>query len=327
MSKNKKVMLKELFAKNKNIVINTDIDGFLCGMVLQKYYDCRVVGFSNSKDTVWLTPDIDDMDSPIYIDLYVARPKVFCIEQHIIAFDRDHHKTIKSYGTKFNPNLERGRTFVGDVEGDYYHKYPFGTIHYLITLMAREGINVELPDLNKCYSINDPLTNTCIATTSAGHIILRADDALFSTLSPYRENALDWWSWLNPEHKYPAIESLCQFTSSCKIAEAKEYKKIVGQFFKSLGCDGLDGAFKKVTDENGTILPKVLHYRDVICEIVRMDLTIHHEYVFHKGQYAITYARPGYDMDVLRANNLYSYAFIFGPHPRFPNFSFTSEMQ
>lgn len=40
-------MLRDIFANNKNIVINTDIDGFLCGMVLQKYFDCNVVGFSN----------------------------------------------------------------------------------------------------------------------------------------------------------------------------------------------------------------------------------------------------------------------------------------
>ena len=36
--------VKELFEKNKNIIINTDIDGFLCGMILQKYYGCKVVG-------------------------------------------------------------------------------------------------------------------------------------------------------------------------------------------------------------------------------------------------------------------------------------------
>ena len=56
-------MLKELFEKNKNIVINTDIDGFLCGMILQKYYGCRVVGFSDSRDKVWLTPEVNDIDS------------------------------------------------------------------------------------------------------------------------------------------------------------------------------------------------------------------------------------------------------------------------
>ena len=64
-------MLKELFEKKRDIVINSDIDGFLCGMILQKYFGCRVVGFSNSRDTVWLVPEVPDIDAPVYIDLYV----------------------------------------------------------------------------------------------------------------------------------------------------------------------------------------------------------------------------------------------------------------
>lgn len=39
-------MLKELFSKNPNIIINTDIDGFLSGMILQTYLGCKIVGFS-----------------------------------------------------------------------------------------------------------------------------------------------------------------------------------------------------------------------------------------------------------------------------------------
>lgn len=325
--KNKITMLKELFEQNMNIVINTDIDGFLCGMILQKYYGCRIVGFSDSRDTVWLIPEISDIDSPIYIDLYVARPNVICIEQHIIAFNSEHHNTIKSFGTKINPNLDRCRTFVGDMGSDYYHKYPFGTVHYVIALMAREGINVDLPDLSKNINIKATNVSTSVSTTNAGQVILRADDALYSTLSPYRENALDWWDWLDPAHKYPAIESIRQFISSCEISRAKEYKDNVGRFFRMLGCDGNDGAFKKVTDEDGNLLMKVKNYRDIVCNIVGMSLCLPEKYVIHKGQYAVQFSKPEYDMNVLNASNLYSYAFIYGPHPRFPNFSFTIDMQ
>lgn len=319
-------MLKELFEKNKNIVINTDIDGFLCGMVLQKYFDCKVVGFSNSRETVWLTPDIKDIDSPIYIDLYVARPNVVCIEQHIIAYDREHHEEIKSFGTKFNPNLDRERTFVGDMQSDYYHKYPFGTIHYLITLMEREGIHVQLPDLARLWTFKPYVSSYGAVSSSAGHIILRADDALYSTLSPYRDNALDWWAWLDPKNEYDSIISFRRFVSGCAIPLAKKFKDDVGVFFKALGCDGIDGAFKTVTDANGKLLEKVEYYRNVIGSIVEMDLTLPEQYVIHKGQYAVQFCRPGYDMDILHASNLYSYAFIFGPRPKYPNFSYTIDM-
>jgi len=101
----------------------------------------------------------------------------------------------------------------------------------------------------------------------------------------------------------------------------------VGAFFRGLGCEGADGAFKNVTDENGHILPKVLNYRDVIGQMVGMTLTIPEQYVIHKGKYAVQFCRPGYDMQILAASNLYSYAFIFGPRPKYPNFSFTIDMQ
>lgn len=249
-------MLKELFEKNRHIVVNSDIDGFLCGMLLHKYFGCNVVGFSNSRDTVWLAPEVSDIDAPVYIDLYVARPGVVCIDQHIIAYDSRHHDIIRSYGTKFNPNLERKRTFIGDMESDYSHKYPFGTVHYLIALMARDGIDVSLPDLSEVHRTKqwDDAAHTISATL--GHVILRADDALYSTLSKYTENAFDWWNWLDPDHDIPAIKALRKYIETCASANAMIYKHEIGTFFMKLGCDGQDGAFRKVTDKDGVIRQK-----------------------------------------------------------------------
>ena len=116
--------LSEFFrnAGTKQIVINSDIDGFLSGMILQEYYGCEIVGFSNSKESIWLKPGID-IRSPIYIDIFVRDPKVYCIDQHIVAYDRPHLERISAYGTKLNPNLDLNkRTFLGDLgnDADYY---------------------------------------------------------------------------------------------------------------------------------------------------------------------------------------------------------------
>ena len=81
-------MLKELFSANPYIVINTDLDGFLCGMLLQKHFDCKIAGFSNSKESIWLDaslPDSFTVLSPVYIDMFVSDPKVVCIDQHVIG--------------------------------------------------------------------------------------------------------------------------------------------------------------------------------------------------------------------------------------------------
>lgn len=318
-------MLKELFAKNKNIIINTDIDGFLCGEILRHYYGCKIVGFSNSKKEIWVTPEVKSIYDPIYIDLYVVRPDVVCIEQHIIAKDKEHHMKIKAMGTKVNPNVMRGRTFLGDHVGDYYHKYPFGTVHFIIALMAQEGINVELPDLHAEFQdINVGLG------VEFGQVILRADDALYSTLDKYRDNALDWWDYLDPYKIFPAIQQLKDYIFDCDREKAKEYKDAIGKVFKKrLACDGADGAFTYILTPEGKLQPRVQRLWTIVCNALNFDkgciTPLPENLILHEGKFLKCYF-SGDKMDLLDADNLYSYAFIYGPHARYQNFSYTLDM-
>ena len=157
--------------------------------------------------------------------------------------------------------------------------------------------------------------------------MLRADDALYSTLSPYRENALDWWRWLDPQKKSPAIQNMVDYLNTLEISMASEYKKSVGEFFKALGCDGIDGAFKTVTDASGNLLPKVKTYLNTIVNLMGINLAIPSRYIIHRGKYVVQFCRPGCNMNILKADNLYSYAFIYGPRPKYPNFSYTLDME
>ena len=111
------------------------------------------------------------------------------------------------------------------------------------------------------------------------------------------------------------------------VEKAKAYKNETDNFFKKLGCEGQDGAFMKITDEEGIILPKVLNYSDVIGKMMCMSLDLPERYVVHKGKYAVRQSRQGEDMHFLDARNLYLYAFIYGPHSKSPNFSFTLDMK
>lgn len=312
-------MLKEIFEKNKNIIINTDIDGFLCGAILQKYYDCKIVGFSNSRETIWLTQDIQDIYSPVYIDIFINNPNTICIDQHIIAFNNVHHEQIKELGTKFNPNIERNITFCGDIDNNYRCKYPFGTVHYLIYLMSLEGIDVALPDLFKQYTLYD-------IKITPGQIIMRADDALHSTLGPYRENALDWWEWMM-RTKSKTMAQLKDYVDSCDMQKSNEYKETIGAFFKYLDCDGKDGAFKDITDNSGLLLNKVSRYTTIIGGVMDMNLTIPEKYYIHKGIYKIDKRNEQCDINnIINNKYLFSYAFIYGPKSQYNNFSYTIDM-
>lgn len=306
--------LKDLFNSNKKIIINTDIDGFLSGMILQQYFGCEVVGFSNSHETVWVTPGTSIYE-PVYIDLFVNNPTVHCIEQHVIAYDMDAYNTIHGWGTKINPNLDCVCNFAGDGQRNYFHKYPFGTVHYLIYLMEKEGINVTLPAMTYVPQPGMP---------EFGQVILRADDALFSSLGPYAENAEWWWNqFLGP--KSQAVSAMIKYLYGCNRSMRFKYKDDIGNYFISkLHCDDKDGAFSNVVDNCGTILNKVLNYNVEIGKYLNCQLTLPRNYDIHCGSYKCTYADSNFDYF---DKSVFSYAFIYGPRSQKPNFSHTTYMK
>lgn len=317
-------MIKEIFQRNPNIIINTDIDGFLSGIILQKYCGAKIVGFSNSKKEIWVTPEVKSIYDPVYVDLYVVEPDVICIEQHIIAHNNAHLQRIKSLGSKINPNNERGRTFVGDGEGDYFHKYPFGTVHYLITLLAREGVDVILPSLEETVSV--PHTHL---KTTLGQVLLRADDALYSSLDAYAANARDWWEFLYETSNSSTIRQITRYIDKLERGLAKTYKTNIGAFFKSLGCDGLDGAFNNIMNPDGSLQQRVQDFYDCIKIFMEEeDLPkLPTKLILHEGEFKKSFMRRDSDTSILEHPLMYSYAYIYGPFSKFPNFSYTLKMK
>lgn len=332
-------MLKELFNKNKNIVINSDIDGMLSGMILQNYFGCNIVGFSNSWNKVWLTPEYEKeagenaINKPIYIDLFVANPDVVCIEQHIIGYDESHNDFIKSIGTKINPNLMRAnRSFTGD----YFHKYPFGTVHFLIALMEMEGITVKLPDLK-----SSPTPRMNKYDIKVGDIILRADDALFSSLGKYKENTDQWWPWLlSKSGNSKSIKSMIDYISLQNPSLNFKVKDKTGKYFHDeFNCDisqgrfgkdysKVDGAYKDILDNSGKFKSEILKYVEELRNIFGMAFELPTIYNAHIGE-ANTMKYTGDRNRLIQANwnELYSYAFIYGPNSPNNNFSYTIKMK
>ena len=74
--------IKNLIAENNRIIINTDIDGVLSGILLTNYFGCKVVGFSNSDNTIWLDKkQASSIYDALYVDMFVPRQDVGCIDQ------------------------------------------------------------------------------------------------------------------------------------------------------------------------------------------------------------------------------------------------------
>lgn len=313
------VRLSEFFdrANKRDIVINSDIDGFLSGMILQKYYNCRVVGFSNSKESIWISPEISSIYEPVYIDIFVNNANTFCIDQHIVAYDTPHLERIVAYGTKLNPNLN---VLKKTYKNDYYHKYPFGTVHYLIALMALDGIEVEINELEQEFVVLG--ADFRQYRISPGQIILRADDALYSSLGKYADNASDWWNQLK-NFNSTTIDSLYDYVyKSCKKSQNQRYKDNMRDFFiRGLGCDGADGAFNNIVRSDGkTLESRVIYYNQVINEIVGINMDLPTEVNQYKG----TAFRGAYSPH--RLQGAVTYAFVFGPTKPSESFSYTIDI-
>lgn len=341
------IMLKEIFENNKNIVINTDIDGILAGLILVKSLGCKIVGFTNSKEYVWLTKDHDDLYGNIYVDMFVTDDRAICIDQHVVAVNDEHQKKIIASGNKYSPQIEGNRKFTED---EYKIKYPFGATHYIIAQLESEGITVVLPDINKSVPGS---------TLKLADLILRADDAMASTVYAYRDNALDWWKTLS--NKAPGsknIEALREYNEtlrksildSMKKAGKKDTKKNQETFLKSaisaikketeryfhdeFACKSGDGGFRNITDKKGELLPNIKNYINSMADLMEVgEFDLPENFVIHEGIYHRSSWLPYFEKELLegykfQGHDIFSYAFIYRPSKEGEiNFSFTLDMK
>ena len=317
--------LTELFARNPNIIINTDIDGIHSGVVLSKYCGCRVAGFSNSSQTVWLRDDIPSVYEPVYIDMFVPREDVWCVDQHIVSVNNAHHDKFVAAGTKFNPQFDRHRIFE---KNDYKYKYPFGAVHYIIARLESEGIAIDYPDLQV---IVDRRLGIRI-----GDLLLRADDAMKTTLnSNYMPNARDWWNWLlDLSQNAPSVKRMEEFlykgTDSRLVEQIKANTKLyLNSHFLSRTSDG---GFNQITDDAGNLLPNIVNYINEISRIMAMPIAFDMHYTLHKGDYRKLYWSPQWEQELvekgtINGEEVFSYAFIYSPGGMYQNFSFTVNMK
>lgn len=349
-------MLRELFEQNPNIVINTDIDGILSGLLLVKYCNCNIVGFTNSKETVWLADAHNELYANIYVDMFVTDPRATCIDQHVVALNDQHMSRIRESGRIFSPQSDDENNLRIFTKDGFANKYPFGTFQYILARLENEGIDVQLPNLI------DNLPNSNI---TYGDLFNRPDDAMQTTIYAYRENALYWWNWLlrlapagNILNLKTYLDNL--YAESKAVVDAKplqgrkrnhtanEYetqmkddvakiKARTKEYFKdNFGCRSGDGGFNKVVDENGNILPNVSTYINTIASLLGIqNLVIPTHYIAHKGKYCRTTwldMFPDFSADYIFMNHqIFSYAFIFCPDEYGvlgnQNFSFTIDMQ
>ncbi|HOK61287.1 MAG: hypothetical protein WBJ36_02000 [Tenuifilum sp.] len=308
----------EKLKQNNKIIINSDIDGVISGLLLTNFCNCEVVGFSNSADRVWLdTSKCNSIYDGVYIDMYVPNKSTITIDQHIVAINNEHLEKIKINNNKINPNIYNPR-FLSPTNS-YIKKYPFGTCHFIISMLCKNGINLSSICLNNS---SDELMFI--------DYLLRADDAMNTSISRYKINAQEWWNWLlEYSNKSETIKSLTSYLYSIDIEHATKIKtKITERLINQFKCERPDGGFIQIMNENGRLKQNLIDYILFISDLSNLkcfDLNI--SFKEFRGVHIRTKLSKDQQDELMNHNSVngekvFSYAFVRSID-KAENFSYT----
>lgn len=167
---------------------------------------------------------------------------------------------------------------------------------------------------------------------TVGQIILRADDALFSSLGPYADNAKEWWTWLlSKSNNASSIKSLIDYVNNSNPSTSQEIKDKTGVFFQQgFNCTGKDGAFDEICDNSGNYKKEFIGFATFVNKLLCGNTKIPRKCIPHKGTFKKINVK-GHQKDLLNRlmsdENLFSYAFIYGPNAQYSNYSYTLNLK
>lgn len=297
--------------KNQKCIINTDIDGIFSGLILHNFLNWEIVGFCDSAESIWLDKNrCNNLSDCFFIDMFVYPEKIKCIDQHIISVDMEHNNLLSQNKNKLNPNLINKRNFLPN--SSYYKKYPFGTAHFIIAWLEKNGINIKLDLFKK-------VNNNILAID----LLLRADDALYtSTFSSYVENAKEWWEWLEDfSNKGNTTTELQQYVTDKRSQQSKtEIIKLKESIAKELMskpfyCDSPDGGYKgEYSLGNQFLKPNVKEYISFVANSASLNcFKLDFSFTLINGiakRTALTEKQLQQLKNGDSGNNLFSYAFV-----------------
>lgn len=295
--------VKNIFKPNKKCIINTDLDGLLSGMLLQKFLNWEIVGFSycsgKPQDELWIKPQVPIKDC-VFVDLPVALKNVDVIDQHFVGFDEAWLEEFSSYRDKINPNILRNRVFNDrNNRNQYTAKYPFGTVHFILAVLEKLGI------IPKNYMV---CFEKQLGTFEVVDLICRADRVISNTCE-YRPNCLDWSDWLiniggtNTRKLFELVKK--------ESMNMREKETMVENTLLNLGCAGRDGECSNLfRNKDFTKLNNYFNYLAEALELPAIplfDIT-----AFNKLHGERVSTSVGLDRlkEIVNKNNVFSFAFV-----------------
>lgn len=172
-----------LLEPKQDCIISPDSDGLLCGLLMSNVLDWRIRGFYDGKVCV-----VDEQVSAkdcVFLDVEIFRPNTKSVGQHMLLMSnrRVPHLWEDHFRRCVSPNNLRGY----DKETSFACKYPFGTIHLLMTLLS-EHCRIDY--------------------APSGRSVLLFVDGMYHNLFRYTENCRDWARYLGWAHRDSPLHSL-----------------------------------------------------------------------------------------------------------------------
>lgn len=156
--------------EHQKLIISPDSDGLLCALLYLNYFNGEVVGFYDGK--VMLVKDGIDPKSCLFLDMDVFNQAFKSVGHHMVMLNKNR---LPDNWCRYQNCLQINNLRNFDKNLDFQRKYPFATIHFLLTILSHVK-KIELAD--------DAI------------VPLLFSDGVWTVLFGYTENCLDWFKWL-----------------------------------------------------------------------------------------------------------------------------------
>lgn len=163
-------------------IVSPDSDGLLCGLLMTNALNWRVRGFYDGKA---LVADNSIIPSEcVFLDMEIFRSGIRSVGHHMLLYNKNQ---VPDSWCQFSDALSVNNLRNRDGLHDFRLKYPFGTIHFLLAIVARQA---EVP---------------CEPTAVAP---LLFTDGTYKNLFGYTENCLNWLQYLRANESDSPLRSL-----------------------------------------------------------------------------------------------------------------------
>lgn len=207
-----------LCQRNLPMVVSPDFDGLLCALLMSSQLGWRLMGFYDGK-TLALSQPAKHISEFVFLDMEIFRPTVRSIGNHMLQWSsRD---SLPNFQKAINPNLLRGTTFC-----EFKRKYPFGTSHFLLALLANICLNFQLP------------------ASRAVKAVLLYPDGTHQVLLNYRGNVIDWLRWMKVKEVRQPIRGIFQALATMTLSEVVHGLDWLSQQLREFGFTHKDDPCK-----------------------------------------------------------------------------------